>query len=117
MEYKHKLHISEATIFYNDDERGIRGVRRCLVETEHSHFRMLFDERFNEINFAYTEPDDPFNQSLVGNYLKSKFEQFKLSDFRYRTGDGFESMSMKLEDFINFLKTENREKIINEVIS
>ena len=119
MDYKHKLHISEATIFYNDGQWQGHEVRRCLIKSEHSQFQMLFDERFNEIDFVYSDnPDDPFKyQNHVGKYLKSKFLEFKSTDFRYRTGDGFEGMSMKLEDFISFLKKENREKLINEIIA
>ena len=47
MDYKHKLHISEATIFYNDGQWQGHEVRRCLIKSEHSQFQMLFDERFN----------------------------------------------------------------------
>lgn len=125
MEYKHKLHISKdnTIIFYNDGVKGVSEVRKCLVETEHSSFQMLFDERFNEIDFIYSDnPDDPFKYSNhVGKYLKSKFHQFKsnliLKDFEYRIGNGFEgSKRMILEDFINFLKSENRETIINNIL-
>jgi hypothetical protein len=120
MDYKHKLHIlkDNTTIFYNDGVQKVREVRRCLVETKHSSFEMLFDERFNEIDFIYSDnPDDPFKYSNhIGKYLKSKFELFKSSDFRFRIDSGIEGKQMKLEEFINFLKLENRETIINNIL-
>jgi len=120
MDYKHKFHISEGntTIFYNDGGQEVREVRRCLVETDHSSFKMLFDERFNEIDFIYSDnPDDPFKYSNhIGKYLRSKFELFKSSDFRFRMDSGIEGKQMWLEDFINFLKLENRETIINNIL-
>lgn len=127
MDYKHKLNISESntTIFYNDGGL-IHEVRKCLVETEYKSewglrvlpFCMFFDERFNEIDFIYSDdPDDPFKYSNhIGKYLKSKFELFKSSDFRFRIDSGIEGKQMKLEEFINFLKLENRETIINNIL-
>ena len=120
MDYKHKLHISKdnTTIFYNDGGQEVREVRKCLVKTDHSSFQMLFDERFNEMDFIYSDnPDDPFKYSNhVGKYLRSKFELFKSSDFRFRMDSGIEGKQMWLEDFINFLKLENRETIINNIL-
>jgi len=121
MDYKHKLHIlkDNTTIFYNDGVQKVREVRRCLVETKHSSFEMLFDERFNEIDFIYSDNPDiyPFKYSNhIGKYLKSKFELFKSSDFRFRIDSGIEGKQMKLEEFINFLKLENRETIINNIL-
>jgi hypothetical protein len=127
MDYKHKLHISEGnfTIFYNDGRSRVRvpssprEVRRCLVETEYTSFQMLFDERFNELDFVYNDkPNDPFsyvNKSV--EYLKEKFKELKSTDFRYKSGDGYEgSKTLYLEDFITYLKSENREIIINNIL-
>lgn len=116
MEYKHKLHIpkANATIFYNDGVEK-HEVRKCLVESVHTTFQILLDERFNEINFTFEY------KNHVSDYLKSEFQKFKsnliIQDFEYRIGNGFEGKKrINLEDFITYLKSENRETIINNIL-
>jgi hypothetical protein len=80
---------------------------------------MMVDERFNELDFIYDErPNDPFNHvNQSTEYLKQKYNELKSTDFRYKSGDGYEgSKTIYLEEFINFLKLENRETIINNIL-
>jgi len=122
--FKYKLHIHKPDIELLYDEvntidRTIRGVREVRVLTKDSQFIMMVDERFNELDFIYDErPNDPFNHvNKSAEYLKQKYSELKSTDFRYKSGDGYEgSKTIHLEDFINFLKLENREIIINNIL-
>ena len=122
--FKYKLHIHTQNIelLYNDTntiDKTIRGVREVRVLTNKGVFVMMVDERFNELDFIYDErPNDPFthvNQSA--EYLKQKYNELKSTDFRYKSGDGYEgSKTIHLENFITYLKSENRETIINNIL-
>ncbi len=122
--FKYKLHIHKVNIdlLYDDVniiDRTIRGVREVRVLTKDSQFIMMVDERFNELDFVYNDkPNDPFSYvNESSNYLKQKFEELKSTDFRYKSGDGYEgSKILYLEDFITYLKSENRETIINNIL-
>ena len=122
--FKYKLHIQNQNIelLYDDVntiDKTIREVREVKVLTKNEQFIMMFDERFNDLDFIYNDkPNDPFNyinQSSI--YLKEKFNELKSTDFRYNSGDGYEgSKILYLEDFITYLKLENRETIINNIL-
>lgn len=122
--FKYKLHIPSQNIelLYNDIntiDRTIRGVREVRVLTKDSQFIMMVDERFNELDFIYDErPNDPFNHvNQSTEHLKQKYNELKSTDFRYKSGDGYEgSKTIYLEDFITYLKSENRETIINNIL-
>ena len=122
--FKYKLHIQNQNIelLYDDVntvDKNIRAVREVRVINSNESLIMMVDERFNELDFIYNDkPNDPFsyvNQST--EYLKEKFKELKSTDFRYKSGDGYEgSKTIHLEDFINFLKLENIETIINNIL-
>jgi hypothetical protein len=122
--FKYKLHIpiQNIELLYNDVntiDRTIRGVREVRVLTNKGVFVMMVDERFNELDFIYDErPSDPFNHvNQSTEYLKQKYNELKSTDFRYKSGDGYEgSKVIYLEDFITYLKSENRETIINNIL-
>ena len=122
--FKYKLHIHTQNIelLYNDTntiDKTIRGVREVRVLTNKGVFVMMVDERFNELDFIYDErPNDPFNHvNQSAEYLKQKYNELKSTDFRYKSGDGYEgSKTIYLEDFITYLKSENRETIINNIL-
>lgn len=122
--FKYKLHIHKLNIdlLYDDVntiDRTIRGVREVRVLTKDSQFIMMVDERFNELDFIYNDkPNDPFNYiNQSTEYLKQKYNELKSTDFRYKSGDGYEgSKTIYLEDFITYLKSENRETIINNIL-
>jgi hypothetical protein len=122
--FKYKLHIPSQNIelLYNDIntiDRTIRGVREVRVLTNKGVFVMMVDERFNELDFIYDKrPNDPFNHvNQSTEYLKQKYNELKSTDFRYKSGDGYEgSKTIYLEDFITYLKSENRETIINNIL-
>ena len=122
--FKYKLHIPSQNIelLYNDIntiDRTIRGVREIRVLTNKGVFVMMVDERFNELDFIYDErPNDPFNHvNQSTEYLKQKYNELKSTDFRYKSGDGYEgSKTIHLENFITYLKSENRETIINNIL-
>ena len=122
--FKYKLHINNQNIelLYDDVNTtgvNIREVREVKVLTKNEQFIMMVDERFNELDFIYNDkPNDPFhyiNQST--EYLKKKYNELKSTDFRYKSGDGYEgSKTIHLENFITYLKSENRETIINNIL-
>jgi hypothetical protein len=122
--FKYKLHIQNQNIelLYDDVntiDKTIRGVREVRVLSKNESLIMMVDERFNELDFIYNEkPNDPFhyiNQSA--EYLKKKYNELKSTDFRYKSGDGYDSSkTIHLEDFITYLKSENRETIINNIL-
>lgn len=121
MEYKNQIQLGSVNILYNDRllNTSIREVRKCLIKSENSEFEMLFDERFNEIDFVFSDkPQDPFDyDNKSANYLKDKFKKLKSTDFRYKSGSGYEgTKNMHLEDFIQFLKSENRNLVLNEIL-
>lgn len=122
--FKYKLHIHSPNIdlLYDDVNTigsRIREVREVRVLTNNDTFIMMVDERFNELDFIYNDkPNDPFNYSnQSAEYLKKKYNELKSTDFRYKSGDGYEgSKILYLEDFITYLKSENRETIINNIL-
>ena len=122
--FKYKLHIHNQNIelLYDDVntiDKTIREVREVKVLIKNEQFIMMFDERFNELDFVYNDkPNDPFNYiNQSSNYLKEKFKELKSKDFRYKRGDGYEGdKTLYLEDFITYLKSENRETIINNIL-
>ena len=122
--FKYKLHIQNQNIelLYDDVntiDKTIREVREVKVLIKNEQFIMMFDERFNELDFVYNDkPNDPFNYiNQSSNYLKEKFKELKSKDFRYKRGDGYEGdKTLYLEDFITYLKSENRETIINNIL-
>ena len=122
--FKYKLHIQNQNIelLYDDVntvDKNIRAVREVKVLTKNEQFIMMVDERFNELDFIYNDkPNDPFNYiNQSSNYLKEKFKELKSKDFRYKRGDGYEGdKTLYLEDFITYLKSENRETIINNIL-
>ena len=122
--FKYKLHIQNQNIelLYDDVntiDKTIRGVREVRVLFKNESLIMMVDERFNELDFIYNEKSkDPFhyiNQSV--EYLKKKYNELKSTEFRYKSGDGYDgSKTIHLEDFITYLKSENRETIINNIL-
>lgn len=122
--FKYKLHLHSPNIdlLYDDVSligSRIREVREVRVLTKDSQFIMMVDERFNELDFIYNDkPNNPFNYvNQSADYLKEKFKELKSTDFRYKSGDGYEgSKTLYLEDFITYLKSENRETIINNIL-
>jgi hypothetical protein len=122
--FKYKLHIKETDITLLYDDVNTIGSRICEVREvrvllSEDQFIMMFDERFNELDFIYNDkPNNPFNYvNQSTNYLKEKFENLKSKDFRYKTGSGYEgSKVLYLEDFINHLKMENRDKTIDKIL-
>lgn len=122
--FKYKLHIHKPNIdlLYDDVNNlasRILEVREVRVLTSNDVFIMMVDERFNELDFIYDEKTtDPFNHvNQSSNYLKEKYNELKSTDFRYKSGDGYEgSKVLYLEDFITYLKSENREIIINNIL-
>jgi hypothetical protein len=121
--FKYKLHLHNQNIDLLYDDANIAGgnireVREVRVINSNESLIMMVDERFNELDFIYNDrPNDPFLYNQSTEYLKKKYNELKSTDFRYKSGDGYEgSKTIHLEDFINFLKLENREIIINNIL-
>jgi hypothetical protein len=83
---------------------------------------MYLDERFNNLEFRGFDniSGELFFKSKdekVIDYLKDKYQELKNSDFRYKRGDGYEGdKTLYLEDFIEHLKVENRDKTIEKIL-
>lgn len=111
------------TIKYKSSLSGlpsyIREVRECLVVINDCHIiTIYFDERFNEIVLLpiYTTKGEITKE--VSEYLRLMFDKLKQTDFRWRISDGLESDKiLYLETFLDFLKVENRNNIINQIVT
>ena len=121
--FKYKLHIIEPSIdlLYDDTNTigsRIREVREVKVLTTNDSFIVMFDERFNELDFIYEKNNNSFDcVKKSSEFLKEKFDDLKSTDFRYKSGDGYDgSKILYLEDFITYLKSENRELTINKIL-
>lgn len=90
-----------------------------LVEVYHKGLKLKMfdfqlDERDNTINIKHTTD--------LANKLKGKFNEFKNSNINYgNIGSGSEyeydgTENISLNDFFEYLKSENRESIINQLI-
>ena len=90
---------------------------------------MYIDERFNDLEFRGFDniTGELFTKSKdekvidylteVIDYLTEKYQELKNSDFRYKRGDGYEGdKTLYLEDFIEYLKIENRDKKIEKIL-
>jgi hypothetical protein len=76
---------------------------------------MYLDERFNDLEFRGFDKEEDLSQII--DYLTDKYQELKNSDFRYKRGDGYEGdKTLYLEDFIEYLKIENRDKTIEKIL-
>lgn len=118
--------IRPLTVFQHSVIDHIRSVRHATVNYgsnifEYSSecdfggsFELELDERINKIKFTipYT---DTTKENI--NIIKNKFAQLYKSDFRYRNENGIEgTLTIYLETFINFLKLEDRDSIIDKIL-
>lgn len=111
-------------ILHNHNNNNIKSkITLTVITNDEDVFYMILDERYNELDFQYNpkfELNDPQNVKNVSVYLKMKFDELKSSDFRYNYnyGNGYEgTKNIYLEDFLTFLKNENREIIINNLLN
>ena len=122
--YKNKLLLVEhnAKLLYDDSQSLVKEVRRVRLICNNGTCVMYIDERFNDLEFRgfdningelFTKSKD----EKVIDYLTDKYQELKNSDFRYKRGDGYEGdKSIYLEDFIEHLKVENRDKTIEKIL-
>lgn len=121
MSFKNEIYLQEVNIklLYNDWvlNSSIRGVREVKVVKDNEEFIMFVDVRFNELNFKSTPLKTSCDMRAEIKYLKNKYGELKLTDFRYKRGGGFEgSLSIHLEDFINHLKKGDRDYKIEKIL-
>ena len=124
--YKNKFFLVEhnAQLLYDDfiNFLGIKEVRKVRLIYDNRTCVMYLDERFNDLEFRGFDniTGELFFKSKdekVIDYLKEKYQELKNSDFRYKRGDGYEGdKSIYLEDFINYLKIESRDKTIEKIL-
>jgi hypothetical protein len=118
-----------AQLLYDDSNSVVREVRRVRLICNNRTCVMYIDERFNDLEFRGFDniTGELFTKSKdekvidylteVIDYLTEKYQELKNSDFRYKRGDGYEGdKSIYLEDFIEHLKVENRDKTIEKIL-
>ena len=122
--YKNKFSLvgHNAKLLYDDSQSLVKEVRRVRLICNNGTCVMYIDERFNDLEFRgfdnirgelFTKSKD----EKVIDYLTEKYQELKNSDFRYKRGDGYEGdKSIYLEDFIEHLKVENRDKTIEKIL-
>ncbi len=122
MEQSLNLIEQDINLYWKDRKKQfshVTGVREVRVVTKERTFTMLIDERFNDIDFMYQEEiTNPFSfRDRSSDFLKEKYSQLLNSDFRYKKGKEFDSSkSLMLDDFINFLKIENRNSTLEKIL-
>jgi hypothetical protein len=129
--YKNSFFLVEhnAQLLYDDSNSVVKEVRRVRLICNNRTCVMYIDERFNDLEFRGFDniTGELFTKSKdekvidylteVIDYLKDKYQELKNSDFRYKRGDGYEGdKSIYLEDFIEHLKVENRDKTIEKIL-
>ncbi len=122
MEQSLNLIEQDINLYWKDRKKQfshVTGVREVKVVSKDRTFTMLIDERFNDIDFMYQEEiTNPFSfRDRSSDFLKEKYSQLLNSDFRYKKGKEFDSSkSLMLDDFINFLKIENRNSTLEKIL-
>lgn len=122
--YKNNFFLVEhnAQLLYDDSNSVVREVRRVRLICNNRTCVMYIDERFNDLEFRGFDniTGELFTKSKdekVIDYLTEKYQELKNSDFRYKRGDGYEGdKTLYLEDFIEYLKIENRDKKIEKIL-
>ena len=122
--YKNKLFLvgHNAKLLYDDSQSLVKEVRKVRLIYDNRTCVMYIDERFNDLEFRGFDniTGELFFKSKdekVIDYLTDKYQELKNSDFRYKRGDGYEGdKTLYLEDFIEYLKIENRDKTIEKIL-
>lgn len=122
--YKNKFFLvgHNAKLLYDDSNSVVKEVRKVRLIYDNRTCVMYLDERFNDLEFRGFDniSGELFTKSKdekVIDYLTEKYQELKNSDFRYKRGDGYEGdKSIYLEDFIEHLKVENRDKTIEKIL-
>lgn len=99
------------------------------INTYNTLFVLNFDERENSMskyldidilpNYKNKVPTGIKDRDIIFKKLLTSFERLKSSDFRYGNKNSDISDCTKkifIEDFINFLIVDNRDKIINKIL-
>ena len=127
--YKNNFFLVEhnAQLLYDDSNSVVREVRRIRLIYDNRTCIVYLDERFNDLEFrgfsgrlSPNTTDEIYSKNREDkliDYLKHKYQELKNSDFRYKRGDGYEGdKTLYLEDFIEYLKIENRDKKIEKIL-
>lgn len=125
--YKNNFFLVEhnAQLLYDDSQSLVKEVRRIMVIHYNKTCIMYLDERFNDLEFRGFDnitgqlfsKNREEDLSQIIDYLIDKYQELKNSDFRYKRGDGYEGdKTLYLEDFIEYLKVENRDKTIEKIL-
>jgi hypothetical protein len=114
-----------AQLLYDDSNSVVREVRRVRLICNNRTCVMYIDERFNDLEFRGFDnitgqlfsKNREEDLSQIIDYLTEKYQELKNSDFRYKRGEGYEGdKTLYLEDFIEHLKVENRDKTIEKIL-
>lgn len=122
-----KIHLPNfnAFIILDDLDRitgqPVLGLKRLFVFNEDVLlFTLEIDERYYNEMISYDVVSEDLTINTLFNFIKSKFIQFKNSDVRYgnyHKGDGYQgSIPLCAIDFLNYIKTENRDIIISDIL-
>lgn len=109
---KNKLYIKSQlfNISWDSSSSNYASARTVEIEFDKTLFQLVIDERVNDI-FPMTNKTCPQIK-----YILKMYDDLRSSDFRYRTQDGYEGMSLRLETFIEYLKKEDRDSQLNKIL-
>lgn len=114
MENKLFIKSKQISIRWDDSKSEYARARTLTLEFDfhltQNSIEVIVDERVNEI---YPATNKQYPQL---KFILKKYEDLKSTDFRYRIQDGYEGIPLKLEDFINYLKTEDRDLQLNKIL-
>lgn len=85
--------------------------RKLIVLFNDKVAEFILDERVNDI--FLTNPKVSHEKS---EFIYRKYTELINKDFRYKFGDGYEGISLKLEIFIEYLKQEDRDSQLNKIL-
>ncbi len=111
MENKLFLSNEMITLKWSNSSSEYATGRKLIVLYEDKVAEFILDERVNDIFLT-----NPKNSHEKSKFIYEKFKDLLKFDFRYKWGDGYEGISLKLETFIEFLKQEDRNSQLNKIL-
>lgn len=125
-----KLHLSKFKVNLIADERkSVPSLRTIKIFSDKDDSRVLsyikIDERmYNTIQILDEVGQSSFKGDPITDFIRAKFHTLKESNPSYGDfEDGYDKMygyqgsiPLYVEDFFNYLKTENRDTLISDIL-